>query len=146
MFYTDWYEHDYENNRDFMAELSKLPQLMENDTHDTRPNSSDIFTMLDGLKDIYYQHKPQTANLVKTILKDLCRMGRTRPQYDKALKDNLVEYLGLSLSVFKDDKKTLAEITKYCQAHSPEKSLTIEAMKYNETHKHISELGIILSK
>ena len=136
--FTNWYEN-YKQGLSWGDEFFRLPELMEEVEINGRPNSSDISIMLTGLREVYNKNNEFTEGLItnrtnsciKTILKKLCKLGRLRPQYDKALKDNFVEYLGLSLSVFKDDKETLSEIAEYCESHFPEKSITIEAMQHN---------------
>ena len=135
---TNWYEN-YKQGLNWGDEFFQLPELMEKVEINGRPNSSDISILLTGLRELYNKNNEYTKGLItnrtnsciKTILKKLCELGRLRPQYDKALKENLVQYLGLSLSVLKHDKEALSEIAKYCESHSPGKSLTIEAIEFN---------------
>jgi len=131
MFYTDWYEHDYQKDHDavnVMKELRKLPKLIENDTHDKRPNNSDIGVMLDGLRKVYDNHHSTYYGIgiaVENILKKLCVVARVNSQYDKALHENIPEYLKLSSLVCGEDSETFAKIKEYCEAKN-NKSITVD--------------------
>ena len=133
--YTDWYIYDFEEHKDkkeVMRALSVLPELMKKDTNKDRPSVNDMWEMLDGLREVYDAYKPDyvLARSIAVILKTLCDLGRTKKTYDKALSDNISEYLELSSYVLNSNSKTLAEIKKYCASRTRRKKFLDGAKKY----------------